>query len=78
MFDCFPDFLLFTNHAFVILALICNLNLHVLSPTLHQAYLLCPKLLFAVFISLLGSSCGQKIFLALGKLPVTGQSYGMK
>ena len=26
MFDCFPDS--FTNYAFVILALMCNLNLH--------------------------------------------------
>ena len=37
MFDCFPYF--FTNHAFGIVALICNLNLNGLSPTLHQAYL---------------------------------------
>ena len=33
----FPYF--FTNHAFGIVALICNLNLNGLSPTLHQAYL---------------------------------------
>jgi hypothetical protein len=37
MFECFPYFF-FTNHGFVILALICNLNLHGLSPTLHQQH----------------------------------------
>jgi hypothetical protein len=35
MFDYFPYF--FTNHAFGILALICNLNLDGLSPTFHPA-----------------------------------------
>ena len=38
----------YINHAFVILALICNLNLPRLSPTLHQVYLMsfccCPLL----------------------------------
>jgi hypothetical protein len=43
LLDCFSDS--FTNNAFVIVALICNLNLHGLSPTSHLAYHTTPKLL---------------------------------
>jgi hypothetical protein len=39
---------IFTCYAFAILALICNLNLHGLSPTLHQEYSTRPKLLWVL------------------------------
>jgi len=41
-------FWFFTNCAFVILALICNLKLHGFSPTLHHACLTRPKLLWVL------------------------------
>jgi hypothetical protein len=47
MFDWLFSWI-FTYYAFAILALICNFNLHGLSPTLHQEYSTRPKLLWVL------------------------------
>ena len=53
----FPWF--FTYYTFVIVALICNLNLYNgLSPTLHQAYLTRSKLLWVLQLCLDSFICG--------------------
>ncbi len=49
---------IFTYYAFAILALICNFNLHGLSPTLHQEYSTRPKLLWVMQLWLDSFLCG--------------------